>query len=364
MPGVVKLDYSHSRVLHAPKVSAFRLEHENKVNALKQLRLEMNSSFETLHLLLDREVTLRRLLDQVLDDESSFDMKQDLNCRHDCEGKVVRSIRGSTSFLFQRCTKLCRLTEEARPRLVALEEQLRTVHARKHEALRGIETLEARLRTDLAGFGTSNREEAELNALRGEAEQLLRSHRNSYHERSALFHDGIRLRLPCVPSDPPRVMAKRLQVYKQVALRQQSKGIVKAQRKVLVLNPKSVRKEPKTFKEIVEQGRMVEILLRPLFFPTMRQLKLSKAEYRRLIWLRRYWHRASQEEGQALHSELYEIERRLIQEQLPLPSGTLSLPSSHLDMRIAPFLGEVRKTRDSLSKMNALLKSITKNERY
>lgn len=65
-----------------------------------------------------------------------------------------------------------------------------------------------------------------------------------------------------------------------------------------------------------------------------------------------------------MYSEIYEIERRLIQEQLPLPSGSLQLPSSHLDMRIAPFLAEIRKTRDSLSQLNSLLKSITTEERY
>lgn len=51
---------------------------------------------------------------------------------------------------------LCRLKEDVRTHLVTLEEQLRGVHARQRDALRDIETLETRLRVDLAGFGTSN----------------------------------------------------------------------------------------------------------------------------------------------------------------------------------------------------------------
>ena len=81
---------------------------------------------------------------------------------------------------------------------------------------------------------------------------MLQSHRDSYHQRTALFFDGIRLRPSRLPSHPQNAITKRLQVCKQVALKQQSKAIIKVQRKVLVLNPKAVKKEPKTFKEIVE----------------------------------------------------------------------------------------------------------------
>jgi hypothetical protein len=357
---VVKLEYSLSRVVNAPIMNTFRLEHEIKFNTFKQLGLEVNTHFEGLHLLLDREIALRRMLDQVLDNDDSYDMVQDLNQAHSCEGKVVRSIRGSSNILFQRCTRLCRLTKEARIRLVSLEEQLRMVIARQHKALRDIATLETRLRVDQVGFGSSERQEAQLNTLQGHVDSLLRSHQESFHKRSAFFHNGIRVR---GRSDylPQQNKDKKLRVYKQVSLRQVSKRIVKKERKVLVLNPK---KEARTFKEIVEEGRLVQKVLQPIFFPSRRTLDLTPAQYKRLIWLRHYWHRASQEEGQALHTELYEIERRLIQQQHPLPSGCLHVPSSHLDMRIAPFLEQVGKMRAGLSEMNSLLKSLSPQERY
>jgi hypothetical protein len=79
---VVKLEYSLSRVVNAPIVNTFRLEHEIKVNTFKQLGLEVNTHFEALHLLLDREIVLRRMLDQVLDNKDSYDMVQDLNQAH------------------------------------------------------------------------------------------------------------------------------------------------------------------------------------------------------------------------------------------------------------------------------------------
>ena len=60
-------------------------------------------------------------------------------------------------FKFRKCNQLCFLTPEGRAKLVTLEESLQRVHALQRGSLGGIKTLEARLRADLAGFGTSSR---------------------------------------------------------------------------------------------------------------------------------------------------------------------------------------------------------------
>jgi len=82
-----------------------------------EIRSEIRSRYELLHLLLDREVTLRRLIDTIVDDEANFNMSVSLDDSHRCEGKLHPVTRGFQEKRFLQCNQFCRLKNEPRSQL-------------------------------------------------------------------------------------------------------------------------------------------------------------------------------------------------------------------------------------------------------
>ena len=95
------------------------------MNALNQIRLEVKTSYESLHLLLDREVLVRRQIDLMLDDLESFDQSPKATTKwHECEGFTHPVTRAFQEIRFRSCNMLCRLKKESRDQLLKLEETL------------------------------------------------------------------------------------------------------------------------------------------------------------------------------------------------------------------------------------------------
>ena len=121
--------HAYTQVRNAPKTSWFRLQHEINQNLLQQHQIGLRSSYETLHCLLDRKVALRRQVDLAVEDPSHYLQQLEPKQPHECQGRIkaVRSLRAVNKF--RQCNQLCRLTQEGRSKLLALEESLRAVHA-------------------------------------------------------------------------------------------------------------------------------------------------------------------------------------------------------------------------------------------
>ena len=92
------------------------------------------------------------------------------------------------------CNQLCLLTEEGRAKLVNLRESLRAVHALQREKLGDIKTLEARIKVDLAGLGTSTEQEAELEEQRWSIENLLTGLRDNYQRRLCILYGNLKVK--------------------------------------------------------------------------------------------------------------------------------------------------------------------------
>jgi hypothetical protein len=103
------------------------------MNVQRQIEIAVKASFETLHLLLDREIAVRRQVDLLVENASNYDFKKSVRLQHKCEGIVKVSYSLKEPFLFRQCNQLCLLSEEGKAKLVNLRSVLRGVHALQRE---------------------------------------------------------------------------------------------------------------------------------------------------------------------------------------------------------------------------------------
>jgi hypothetical protein len=78
-----------------------------KLLDLQEIKMAVNSAFQNLHTLLDRELFIRRQVDLVVEDSSSYDLKKNVRLKHRCEGIVSRSYSLKEVVLFKQCNQLC-----------------------------------------------------------------------------------------------------------------------------------------------------------------------------------------------------------------------------------------------------------------
>jgi len=181
-----KLVHSLHQVANFVNFSKSSLKQDLALNTLSTMRLEVKTSYETLHLLLDREVLLRCQIDQVLEEEENYvPGSKGLTKNHECEGVTHPVTRTFQDYRFRTCNKLCRLKKEARVELLHIEEVLGDLNVKQKQQVTSIESLESRLCQELAGFETTDAQEAELESARNEVLQFLFSLRDNFNRRAA-----------------------------------------------------------------------------------------------------------------------------------------------------------------------------------
>jgi hypothetical protein len=146
-----KLAHALQRVANHPEFSEFSLRHDLNLNTLNTLRLEIKTSYESLHLLLDREILLRCQFDLLLENPTNFILNSDpLSKFHECEGLTHSATRTFQDIRFRTCNKLCRLKKEAREELLKVEDTLGDLHIKQKQQISSIEAMESRLNQELS----------------------------------------------------------------------------------------------------------------------------------------------------------------------------------------------------------------------
>ena len=72
------LSFAFFEVKNFPEMTPFQLRHQLSLVTYKQIRQEAKSIYDQLNLLLDREILLRRRVDQIVDAGPSYFMERDL----------------------------------------------------------------------------------------------------------------------------------------------------------------------------------------------------------------------------------------------------------------------------------------------